>query len=503
VSTFNSKYLRFDKPTGTGAQTVTGVGFRGKALILWTTFQAAAGATTAATFSMGMTDGILQSVRFIHHPGGEATTTSAQSERTDRIAWKTNATSGADPTVQVEGEFTGWTDDGFTLDWAVNDGAAAVIHAIVLGGDIAAKFTQVKVDINAGETMDVTGVGFRPTSFIIMGGAADEFGAGDYTLGAPWGSVHGFGFSNVTDNVCGWTLGRGTAGAADCYCGQATDLAASVRLANLSGATALMEMRIADRLPDGFTISRVTGSVIEPVQHILCLRGVQAALGSFTAPLTATTKSLALPFQPDLMILQSMGTPASTSQAGMAMGIGAWERSGGECGGTWIGGVDAANPSVYRRSTFEDLIIETRNASSGAAVMQATVDSTAEDEAVFDFSAVSGSADEILYLALAAADPVVGAFVGGYKGTVGASRAVLWSLDGNTNFHGTEGEHKICGDSKVTGKSDLPMIVVRDADPSAPVDGTFWLLATGTPVELALKVRLAGVTHTIPLATIP
>src|SRR6187549_3177852 len=103
------KYFRFAKDTSVGVQTVTGTDFTGKALLLFSSHMTAAGQTTEVIESRGMTDGVLQSVRCIRHPGGETATTSAQAEQTDFIAFKTSATSGATPTTLVSGVFTGFT----------------------------------------------------------------------------------------------------------------------------------------------------------------------------------------------------------------------------------------------------------------------------------------------------------------------------------------------------------------------------------------------------------
>lgn len=44
--------------------------------------------------------------------------------------------------------------------------------------------------------------------------------------------------------------------------------------------------------------------------------------------------------------------------------------------------------------------------------------------------------------------------------------------------------------------------VIRSADPSSPVNGTFWFVLTGTSPNrtLSLRIRDAGVTQDIPLA---
>lgn len=394
------KYLRFAKSTSTGVQTISTVGFRGKALILWSTMQTAAGLTTAAEMCNGMTDGIRQSCRYIRHPGAEATTTSAQDEQTDHIFRRVSATSGAAPTVQVAGIFTGWTDTGFQINWLTNDSDAVVIHALVIGGaSVQASFTQLKVTVSAPSTQAKTGVGFQPDSFIVMGGAADEFGAGDYSLGAPWGSIHGFGFSNASENVCGWTLGRGTGGASDNNKGQHTDRVSSIRVGNLTGAAELMGMRITSRDADGYTITRDVGSSSQPVQHVLCLKGVEFALGAFNTPGATGDYALALPFTPSLLMAQTLGAPASGSMDGMGLAVGAWDATGS--GGSWIGGTDNANPSVYRRAHYESTFLQSRQASDGAVQIEATVASTSGSGATLNFSTVPSPAQQIIYMALA------------------------------------------------------------------------------------------------------
>ncbi len=449
----SSKYIQFTKATGTGVQTVSTVGFRGKAIFLWTTFQTALGGTTSALLSLGMSDGILQSCRFVNHPGAEATTTGAQDEQTDYFIRKVSATSGATPTVQVAGIFTGFTDDGFTINFTTNDGSAAICHAVILGGDIEAQFSHVKMDCAAGESIDVTDIAFRPSAYIVMGGAADEFGGGDYSVGAPYGSIHGFGFSNASDNVSGWTLGI-SGGVADTYRGQMLSKVASVRAVTGSPALALMDARITANLDNGYTITRdVANAGTEPVQHVMCLKGVQFALGSFTAPLTAIDKVLTVPFEPDLIITQTMGIPSSENTSGMGLTIGSWQRADNESGGTYIGGVDAANPSSYRRGTFEDLIIEHRNPSTGTVTIAAAVDDTDDVSVTFGFTTVTGNADEILYMCLAASETVRGSFVAGENTTVRGSRAAAFGLDGNTNVHDEEGKLKVFGKFEATDDS--------------------------------------------------
>lgn len=503
----SSQYLQFTKATAAGVQTITGVGFEGKALLLWSTGQTAAGATTAATLGLGMTDGILQSVRFIQHPGGEAATTSAQAERTNRIAWSSAATSGATPAATVEGQFVAFTADGFSINWITNDGAAAIYHALVLGGDLDARFVQQKITVDTGDTIDVSGLGFAPSAFIVMGGAADEFGTGDYSLGAPFGSIHGFGFSNATENVCGWTLGRGTAGAADNYRGQHTDRVSSVRTANLSGAAELLGITITAAGGNGFTITRVAGTTAhQPVQHILALSGVRFALGTFTAPTSPGDVTITPGFQARGIVLQTLQGAASANKADLGMAFGAWTDGGGsgsDSGGVWIGGVDGANPSVYRRATYTDLVLETRAASSGSVELQATVSAVTATDATITFGSASGVADAILYLAIAEGPrAILGSLIAGAYTDVTAPLAISFGLDGDDHTDNEANTFQVHGRMRVNGELIATQTYVLETigaivPGGAQAQGTFLISGGEIAWISAYTFRVSAATYAI------
>lgn len=406
----SARYFRFTKSGSTGPQTVSGVGFRPKALILWSTRQSAFGPSDSAQLLVGMTDGTDQMCRYIRHPDNEAATTSAQVERTNRLVYLVSATSGAAPTLQVEGQFQNFTSSGFVIDWLTNDGEATIFHAIAMGGsDLRIDYTPLKITVGAGGTLDVT-TGFEPDCFIVIGGAADEFGTGDYSLGGPWGSIHGFGFSNVDTNVCGWTLGLGTAGAADNARGQHDDRVFSIRTANGAGYQELVSGSITAKSATGYTVTRGAapfGLAHQPVEHILAIKGLQFALGSFETPASAGPYTLTLPIQPSLLLLQTDGLAVGAND-GMSMAIGAW--NSGLSGGSWIGGTDGSNPSVYARDDYDGLILQHRTpnatGSASAVNLAATVTSVSSTGAVLNFSAVPASPADVIYIAFAPTTPV-------------------------------------------------------------------------------------------------
>lgn len=412
------KYLTFTKRSGAGSQTVTGVGFLGKGLFLWSTRQTADGATDGAVLSVGITDGIRQGCRHMAQGDNESTRSSAQAERTNRIVYQTAPTTGATPTVQNEATFTGFNDDGFVLNWLSADSAADIWHAVVFGGDdVQVRYTPVKITVGSGGNLAVSGIGFEPESFVLMGGAADDLGSGDYNNGAPFGSIHGFGFSNVAQNLCGWTIGFGNGTTAAAYRGQHTDRCVSIRIANASGNrdTDLCAIQIASTNDDGYVVTRTSGSLSnQPIQHILAIRGVRSALGSFNTPASPGTDPLTLGFAPDVLLLQAHNA-TTTAANGMSLAMGAWHQDGS--GASWVGGTHAANPSVYARSHVTGKVLEARvedaTGSASAIAIDATVDSVDGTGASIAFATVPVTPVPVLYMAFGPSGAVIAECAGG------------------------------------------------------------------------------------------
>lgn len=502
---FTSKYIQFAKATSTGVQTVTGVGFRGKALLLWSTHLTSLTNTTGTLQSFGLTDGVLQSCRFIRHPGGEVATTSAQDEQTDHIARKISATSGGAPTVEVAGVFGVFTLDGFTIDWTTNDANADIYHAVVLGGDgFQAEMRQLLIN---SATNVVSDLSFRPDSFIMMGGAEDA--SVDYTLGAPYGSIHGYGFANTNadgtfSNTCLWTLGRGTGGASEAQAGASDSVSVSIRVANLSGAAVLLECAISAKSDTGYTITRSSYTAThEPFQHVLALKGVRMAMATISARTSTGTQTTTLPFQPDLLLAQSI-CATTDSVTGLALAMGVWQRADNAHGGTWIGGISSANPSIYNRSAHASYLIETRNLSTRALSVQAAVSASSPTGVTLNYTHGGATAEKIRLIAFAPLAAIRGSAVFGVTTSVRASRAVAFGLDDAVNELTEEGKLKIFGDFEVTGESTLGAFTVLTADPSSPVNDTWWVVKTGSaPTNVALRVRVAGVTYDIAGLTLP
>lgn len=401
------EYFTFAKATATGEQTVP-VGFRGKAMILWTEGQTAPGLFDRALLVMGMTDGVTQVCRSIDHPDAATPNTiSAQCERTDCCFYFAQASTTAfNLPPLARATFGEWTDTGFTLNWTHNsDGVPALIHCLVIGGtEVSADLVTQKITVGSGGTIDVP-VAFAPDAYIVMGGAADEFGAGDYANGRPFGSMHGFGFSNGVENICGWTLGVSDQ-ADHTYCarGQHTDRAFSIRLANFPGATDLCGGTISN-LPTGFRITRIAGSTShQPVEHVLCLKGLRFFQGAFTTPGAPGSQVFTLPFAAQALILQTHGLNTATG-TGLGLAMGAWKSNafGTRQGGIWVGGQDSVSPSVFARATYTDAILRsfTPAATGTASPLACHIVASADPAGVkLTYVAVPGSPIQILGMAI-------------------------------------------------------------------------------------------------------
>lgn len=454
-----------------------------RAMMVWTTYQTATGITTEAMIHDGVADASLAQVtRFIRH-GHNSTASSgvscasAQSERTDRLFYKTeavagnsNTTASTAPTVEVEGELIAVSgSEGIatkiTIDWLVNDGVDAIVHYIVFTGEaISAKLLPVKCTMAQNASLDVTGVGFDPTTFVVLGGAADEFGTGDYNNNAPFGSIHGFGFSNVTNNYCGWTLSSPRLNAASgCIAGRVTNRCAYINVANAGSTSLASEFSITAALTDGYRIfcHQKLDISHEPIQHVLCLRGVQMGFSLTRTPTPSNVPiEVSFGFNPETVFTQSNGETFSVGGNNARIMMGGWNRSGAQ--GCAYLGTRNVNPSITRRAHHATAAVDLANDSTGAAgstrgvvTVPTATQMTAGVGIVVNFSSISTVAD-IMYIALRSEDEeLVGSLAGGQRMRVTVPRAVGFGLRGEEYTHATEGEFLIDGDLRVTGASTI------------------------------------------------
>lgn len=394
---YRSRYFTFTKNGGTGSQTVS-VGWQPTAVLLWTVRHTGLADDIGGELqiSHGLSDGATQSCRFARVDGSS---NSSQAERTNAIAYWVSATSGGTPTLEVEGRLTGFTSTGFTINWLTNDGAATRMHALVFGGDVQAMLRPTKITVDAPGTIAVSDVGFQPDCFIVLGGAADEFGTGDYSLGKPYGSFHGYGFSNASAHRCGWSLtmnGTGT------YSELHDNRDFSVRVANTGAGEELCGGRITAIGASGFTITRDVGTTThQPIQHVLCLRGARFQIGTLNSRTSVGTQTLTLPFQPRAALFMSQGLDTLDSLYVMqAYGLGAWQDTtsyaAGAQGSIWISGGSGS----YTNSRIDSSKALTVRLSDGSLQFEGDVVAVSPTSITFDWTTLLfHQSSKVVYMA--------------------------------------------------------------------------------------------------------
>ncbi|MGH9910337.1 MAG: S8 family serine peptidase, partial [Nitrososphaerales archaeon] len=121
----------FTKTTATGNQNVTGIGFKPKALLLFTTRQATQGTTDIYNLAFGFSNGSSSRSIGVQSNDNAATSNAGRAFGTQALRILSSGT----PTVTAQANVTSFNSDGFTLNWTTNDSTASIIHYIALGGN--------------------------------------------------------------------------------------------------------------------------------------------------------------------------------------------------------------------------------------------------------------------------------------------------------------------------------------------------------------------------------
>lgn len=128
---------KFTSTAGLGIQTITGVGFRPKAVMAWTHgLQVQSSTPTgSAKFSFGAaTDSLNRYVSAGNDQDGQSVTVNAVVTHNNRFIKKIDAASTASASViQFEADFVGMTDDGFSINNTVNNGTTVDVIFLCIG----------------------------------------------------------------------------------------------------------------------------------------------------------------------------------------------------------------------------------------------------------------------------------------------------------------------------------------------------------------------------------
>lgn len=386
--------VSFTQPAGTGAQAVTGVGFRGKAVYFFTTWQAGSGLKEDLELCEGLTDGTTQFCSAIRvdnnapNNGGTAVSATTILRRSDAPALNTN------PTILCSATFTEFTNDGFSLNWSVTDGGGATIWALVVGGSGVQAHLAL---VGAFATIAETGVGFQPD--VILGLAAASW---DYD-GSGW---EGGGYARR--NSLGWSDGTNAVYARllastsffDRRRSQlAGNFAAVTHVELVLGGQVAVVHNVTSLDPDGFTLGLAGGSGDVPTYAVLSLAGIEVAIGTTTIPLAAGDRTITTGFRPDLVLLQSVDLLGNSEATQARLGVGVWTEAA-----MVAVAVSQENSDAQTSSQHTDSALRLYQAAStaGSSTLRARISTVTPNDtgATLACPTVTGAATQVGYLAI-------------------------------------------------------------------------------------------------------
>jgi hypothetical protein len=356
----------FVKITTTGNQSVTGVGFTPKALILYATALTADGFASNIVTGFGMASGSAAgNNRTIttSSTNAEAATTACGRGYQAKVL-SMIATTGS---MDSECGLVSFDADGFTVNWSTSSANAYEIHYIAFGGtDLTNALVKDESCPAATGNQAFTGYGFKPDFLLFIT---------DYGSGTGFATTDArFGIGAAISPTKRWAASifasSGSAvGSAD------NEFSAQSNVACITIDDFVTAMR-ADHVSmdaDGYTLNFSAVSSGRSFAA-LALKGGSYDLGHQAKPTGGAPASQQLTgsaFKPKLVLLASYNIAASTSIAnGAKLSIGAMDAS--NQGSTWVEAKFRSSPSVSNQSTI-----------STAALQLATGPSTADATGAF------------------------------------------------------------------------------------------------------------------------
>jgi len=331
----------FAMRTSTGSQSVTGVGFKPKVLILFGVKKTADGFDAGYEFGFGATDetteysiaGHSRSNEFPPHKG-------ADSDRAQRPKAITFVQMVGE--VSAEADLTSFDDDGFTLDWTTASGYAWIVHYLAIGGD------NIESDIAEFEVLSgshaYTHVGFKP-DLLLLFGAPSSFGPQILGLGFVDSLGNQFAMSGATQN---WgTTPRNAAR----Y--QRTDKCFVALEPNADPIYVISEAEFVSMDSLGFTLA-YSGPTVSIIS--VAIKGVRAKVGALTSPASSGDQAITgVGFSPRGALLAGFNKAASASVEDsnrLTVGVADANR---DVGSVWVGDTD--NEEYYQadQATYDHL----------------------------------------------------------------------------------------------------------------------------------------------------
>ena len=312
-------------------------------------------------------------------------------------------------TVLIAATLTALGSDGFTLNYSVNDGNDFnVIYTAIGGDDITdTKVGQFTAPSSTG-TDAITGVGFQPDFVMLLGTniTSDNAGAenGSYSLGY---------FNSNGEEAVSSVVMEDNVTTTDTARYQVTD-ACLAMFDPADTATITHEAAFSSMDSDGFTLNYSTASIANKRVWYAAIKGISTKIGTITSPVAGSPPisqaTTGVGFQPKGIFFQSVGNTVSSSIADHArFSYGRGDASANRIIG-WFGDQDASGSVVNATRFDDDAIIRVSDeaTSAGSSTTQALADLSSFDSDGFtlSWSARDTNAYETIYVAFGDAPAV-------------------------------------------------------------------------------------------------
>lgn len=391
----------FQMRTGTGTQTITGIPFQPKGVLLFSILATALDTFENAHFyfPLGMFDDSLNQLSTGHHTeDNDASADTGSYYNNDRAIYIGNSS----PTVEIEADVTAITSDGFTLNYITNSiGANRYVMFLAIGGTgVSIKVGEVTAPTSNGNAA-VTGVGFQPHGVLLISalfatGATAVSGLVG-TRGPQFGWYNGSAQSYVgvfaADNV---TPGPSYVCASSAVC-------CGLTLDSLVGAPPSPRASGVSLDSDGFTLNWV--STVAAKAAYMAIRGATVALGTITQPTSTGNQSVSIGGTPAGVLVLANGVTALSNNiaAGNAV-VSAGAYDGTNVVSVFGGYSYLANPSkiaTHASATKLLTLVSSINATGGSTTAAAQCSASfSGSDLVLNWTTVDATQRVIPYIAV-------------------------------------------------------------------------------------------------------
>ena len=396
--------------TGTGALTVTGVGFTPKALIFFTTRKNGVGDQAQAGVGIGFaTSSSAMRTMCCESMNNNNPATSTRSLSAIRCFTFVSETG----TTLYSATLTSFNPDGFTLDQTVADGAQHTVGFMALGGsDLTSAMTGTMTPAASTGNQSFTGVGFSPDCVLAMNIGANGQG-GNYNLGF---------------NIFTSTTNRVNAIASQNNVSPSNTRKVQLNSAYLqTSSTANTTTQLASFVsmdPDGFTLN-FSASSNANVGYYLALKGAQFAVGVLNQSTSTGNQSVSgLSFTPVGILLNSVNAVASASYTDTVM-----DRTFSIADATqkfmiYNGELDNLATSNCSSHSATDTLYKSMTANGATPSTETVANFVSMDTTGFTINntTVDATSREVIYLALGSNPAVPGGHLPGFKSLLGFGR---------------------------------------------------------------------------------